>query len=171
MADAVLIGILRRGVAAGAAGGVAEVLWISTYAAATGASAASLARSVTTASGMGPQLAAAPVAFGIIIHMTLAVALGIALACAWQALSTGRPGRAGPFAFALPVLACVWAINFLVVLPSISPEFVALVPYPVSLVSKLLFGTAAAAVLRHRAHHSDHALEQQRLVRAEGSLQ
>jgi hypothetical protein len=35
-------------------------------------------------------------------------------------------------------------------LPLIGPDFVPLVPYPVSLLSKLLFGLAAAAVLRHR---------------------
>ena len=160
MAGSVLIGIVRRGVIAGAAGGIAEVLWISAYAAATGVSAATLARGVTSAAGVGTQLAAAPVASGIIIHMTLAVALGIALAFAWRGLSTRRPGHAGPFSFVLPVLACVWAINFFIVLPLISPEFVALVPYPVSLVSKLLFGLAAPAVLRQHARRADRAFEQ-----------
>jgi hypothetical protein len=68
----------------------------------------------------------------------------------------------------LPILACVWAINFFVVLPLISPAFVTLVPYPVSLVSKLLFGVAAAAVLRHHARGSDRAIGH-RPVRVEES--
>jgi hypothetical protein len=151
MARSVLIGIVRRGVVAGAAGGVAEILWISIYSAATGANAATLARGVTTAAGVSALLPAAPVAVGIIIHMTLAVALGIALAFVWRSLSTYWPERAGLNAFVLVVLAGVWAINFFIVLPLISPDFVPLVPYPISLLSKLLFGVAAAAVLGHRA--------------------
>jgi hypothetical protein len=164
MTSSALIAIVRRGIAAGLAGGIAEVLWVSTYAAATGASAATLARGVTTAAGLGTGLAAAPVASGLAIHMILAAALGIALACAMRALSTRRPGRAGAFALVLPILACVWAVNFFVVLPLISPAFVALVPYPVSLVSKLLFGLAAAAVLQQHARRADRAIEQTSMV-------
>ena len=51
----------------------------------------------------------------------------------------------------LTALAGVWAINFFVVLPIVSPAFVHVVPYAVSLTSKLLFGVAAAAVLRWQA--------------------
>jgi hypothetical protein len=168
MTSSALIAVIRRGIAAGAAGGMAEIVWISTYTAATGASAATLARGVTSATGMDTQLAAAPVASGIFIHMMLAAALGVALACAWRVLSTRWSGRAGPFALMLPILACVWAINFFLVLPLISPAFVSLVPYPVSLVSKLLFGLAAAAVLRQYARRDDHAIEQTSLMRVEG---
>lgn len=150
MTRADLIAVARRGVAAGAAGGIAEIIWISTYAAATGASAANLARGVTTAAGVGALLPAAPVAFGIVIHMALAVALGIALAFAWRTLSTYWPVAAGPYAFALAALTGVWVINFFIILPWISPDFVHLVPYSVSLLSKLLFGLAAAAILGHR---------------------
>jgi hypothetical protein len=118
---------------------------------------------------MDTRLAAAPVASGIFIHMMLAAALGVALACAWRVLSTHWSGRVGPFALVLPILACVWAINFFLVLPLISPAFVSLVPYPVSLVSKLLFGLAAAAVLRQHARRADRTIEQTSLVRVEGS--
>ncbi|MBI4273270.1 MAG: hypothetical protein HY659_01030 [Rhizobiales bacterium] len=151
MTRAELIAVARRGVAAGAAGGMAEIIWISTYAAATDASAANLARGVTTAAGVGALLPAAPVALGIVIHMALAVALGIALVFAWRTLSTFWPVAAGPYAFALAALTGVWITNFFIILPPISPDFVHLVPYPVSLTSKLLFGLAAATVLRHRA--------------------
>ncbi len=42
-------------------------------------------------------------------------------------------------------------MNFFVVLPAVSPTFVNLVPYSVSLISKLLFGLAAAEILRRYA--------------------
>jgi hypothetical protein len=42
-------------------------------------------------------------------------------------------------------LAAVWAINFFIVLPVISPGFVHLLPYAITLASKLAFGVAAAA--------------------------
>jgi hypothetical protein len=46
-------------------------------------------------------------------------------------------------------LAMVWAFNFFILLPLIDPAFVALMPYPASLLSKLLFGLAGAVMLRH----------------------
>ena len=51
----------------------------------------------------------------------------------------------------LAALAGVWAVNFFVVLPIVSPAFVHIVPYAVSLTSKLLFGVAAAEVVRDDA--------------------
>ena len=50
----------------------------------------------------------------------------------------------------LAALVSVWAVNFFVVLPIISPAFVHLAPYPVSLMSKVLFGLAAAEALRRQ---------------------
>ena len=46
------------------------------------------------------------------------------------------------------LLIGIWATNFFLVLPAINPAFVALVPYTTSLISKVLFGAAAALVLR-----------------------
>jgi hypothetical protein len=51
----------------------------------------------------------------------------------------------------LAALAGVWAVNFFVVLPLVSPAFVHIVPYAVSLTSKLLFGVAAAEIVRDDA--------------------
>jgi hypothetical protein len=48
----------------------------------------------------------------------------------------------------LAALFCVWAINFFVVLPLVSPSFLDMVSYPASLMSKLLFGLAAAETFR-----------------------
>ncbi|MBI4274611.1 MAG: hypothetical protein HY659_07925 [Rhizobiales bacterium] len=85
--------------------------------------------------------------------MALAVALGIALvlAFAWQTISTYWLKEAGLYTFVLAALAGVWVTNFFMILPLISPDVIHLVPYSVSLLSKLLFGLVAAAVLSHRA--------------------
>jgi hypothetical protein len=144
------ITMLRQGVLAGAAGGLAEVAWVSLYAAATGGDAAILAHGVTTAGGVTALLPASPVALGAAVHMTLAVMLGVALSGVWAALRRGSPRLSNPYPFMLAALAGVWAINFFVVLPIVSPAFVHIVPYAVSLTSKLLFGVAAATVLQRQ---------------------
>jgi hypothetical protein len=48
----------------------------------------------------------------------------------------------------MAALAAVWGINFLVALPRLNPDFVHLLPYGVTLASKLLFGVAAAISFR-----------------------
>jgi hypothetical protein len=141
---------LRYGVVAGAAGGLAEIAWVTLYAGATGGNAAVLARSVTTAAGVSALLPALSTALGVTVHMALAVILGIALAFAWRAFSSNRSPATSLFAFMLTALAGVWAANFFVVLPVVSPAFVHLMPYSISLISKMLFGLAAAEVLRRQ---------------------
>jgi hypothetical protein len=147
-------GIIGRGVAAGAAGGIVEIIWIFAYASATHGDAASLARGVTTATGLNLLLQGSSATFGIAIHMMLAVTLGIVLAFLWTALSRRWPKQLNPYAVMPVALAGVWAINFLIVLPLLDANFVQIVPYPVSLISKLLFGFAAAMALSHRRSES-----------------
>lgn len=135
--------VLALGTLAGVAGGLAEIAWISLYATVTGLDAGTVARGVTDTLRLSTQ---APIAAGIAIHMSIAGVLGIAVAVAL------RPLRAhlGAFAFqtaVIAVLAAVWAINFLLVLPMVNPAFVVVVPFAVSFVSKLMFGVAAAASL------------------------
>jgi len=141
---------VSSGIMAGAAGGLAEVAWVTLYAEATGGNAAVLARGVTSAAGVGALLPQSPVALGITVHMTLAVSLGVALAYAWRTLRTRKFAATGPYPVMLAALAGVWATNFFVILPIVSPAFIHLVPYAVSLASKLLFGLAAAAALQWR---------------------
>jgi hypothetical protein len=152
------LAIIRTGVFAGAAGGLAEIAWVTLYAGVTGVDPAVLARGVTTAAGVTALLPAAPVALGIGVHMVLAVMLGVVLAFGWQALSANRPNRPSnnPYPFMLTALAGVWAVNFFVVLPLVSPAFVHLVPYAVSMTSKLLFGVAAAGIVRHESMFAAH---------------
>ena len=143
-------GIAGAGTLAGLTGGLAEIVWIWIYGVISHIDSASVAHGVSRAVGI--ETLADPVVLGIAVHMTLAGVLGIALAFAMQPL-LGRWGRGQLVTYATLVatLAMVWAVNFFVVLPVLSPGFVGLVPYEVSLLSKILFGVSAAAVLGIRA--------------------
>lgn len=141
---------IKRAVVAGAAGGAAEIVWVSLYAALTGGDAALIARGVTTAVGVNALLPDTAVSMGVAVHMVLAVLLGVPVVMLWQAFGK-RLGLAGGYAAVLAALACVWAINFFVLLPLVSPPFITMLPYAVSLTSKLLFGLAAAETLRRFA--------------------
>jgi hypothetical protein len=145
-----LLETTRHGVVAGIAGGLAEIAWVTLYAEASGADPGVLARGVTTAAGVSALFPTAPIALGVTVHMLIAVTLGIALSFGWRALSPHRLEIAGPFPFMLAALIGVWAVNFFVVLPMISPAFVFLMPYSASLVSKVLFGLAAAEAFRRQ---------------------
>jgi hypothetical protein len=127
----------KAAVMAGTAGGAAEILWIASIAP---ASAADVAREVTAT--FYPGLPAAALT-GVAIHMLLSVALGLVLAKVLL-----RVARAGLVVAALGALAGVWALNFLIVLPLINPAFVTLLPFAVTLASKLLFGAAFGWTLR-----------------------
>lgn len=144
------IDTLSSGIIAGAAGGLAEIAWVTFYAGATGGNAAVLAHGVTSAAGVTALLPQSPVSLGIVVHMILAVALGVTLAYAWRTLRARRFAGSGLYPLMLAALSAVWATNFFVILPIVSPAFVHLVPYAVSLASKLLFGLAAAAALQWR---------------------
>jgi hypothetical protein len=139
---------VRQGVVAGAAGGLAEIAWVALYASVTGGDAALLAKGVTSAAGVRALLPSSPVILGIIVHMSLAAIVGILLAFAWRELREQWPAVRALYPAALAALASIWALNFFVVLPIVSPTFVHLVPYTVSLTSKLLFGIAAAVALQ-----------------------
>jgi len=92
------------------------------------------------------SLPAAPL-LGIAIHMLLSVALGMAFAATIWRLTAPRLGTAAFMTTAAVSLALVWAINFFVVLPVLNPAFITLMPYSITLVSKVLFGIAMGSVL------------------------
>ena len=129
------------------AGGMAEIVWVSLYAAFTSLTAATVAREVTAS--LLPAFAAGVtgVWLGILIHMLLAVALGYAFACVvWNPLV--RPhGMVTTLAAAVLTLATVWTLNFFAVLPVLNPVFITLMPYPVTFASKMLFALAMAFTL------------------------
>lgn len=135
------------GALAGLMGGVAEVLWVSFYQELSGAGSAVVARGVTQS--VLPDLAGSPlsVPLGIAIHMSLAVALGIAVALLARRVLPRLAGTAFEPLVVVSALAAVWAVNFLLILPVINPGFVTLMPMAATLTSKVLFGFAAALVL------------------------
>ncbi len=134
------------GAIAGFMGGAIEVGWVVLYQQLTGHQAAAVARGI--AQSLIPNLATGPAAIplGIAIHTSLAVLLGMAIVIFVRNLLPRIVGTVLEPVVVVGMLIGVWAINFLVVLPAINPAFVTLVPYGASLVSKVLFGFAAAFV-------------------------
>ncbi len=139
--------VLTIGLLAGLSGGAAEVAWVSLYSSATETSSMIVAQQI--AASVVPAAAALPSAplLGIVIHMLLSAALGLAFAATIWRLAAPRLGAAVFLATAAVSLALVWAVNFFVVLPALNPAFVTLMPYGATLASKILFGIAMGAVL------------------------
>lgn len=137
---------LWLGVAAGLAGGLAEVVWISGFMSVVGGDAARVASEVTAT--VAPSLGAASfaVALGLIVHMSLALGLGVLVAVILRSAMPRLAGTLTEAGILVATLGVVWATNFFVVLPVMNPAFVHIVPLPVSFASKILFGVAAAAV-------------------------
>jgi len=135
--------VLRTGLIIGLAGGLAEIVVIWLYSALTGGDSALIARHVASAIGLDGASSAA----GVAVHMGLAVALGIALSAELQIFVDRTMYNGAIFSFMVGSLAVVWVINYFVVLPAVNPSFVHLLPYAITLVSKLAFGFAAAATL------------------------
>jgi hypothetical protein len=141
---------LTLGVLGGFAGGAAEIGWIGLYGAATGTSIDPVARGVVESAIPTMATSAWAVELGVLIHLCLAVALGIALAFGIRLILHLRETFRSEIAFTVLILTAVWAMNFLVVLPYINPAFVHLLPYSVTLLSKGMFGIAAATIFHAR---------------------
>lgn len=132
-------------VIAGLAGGLAEVLWIGASAAILGVDAANVAREV--AATVLPAIATSTTVpwMGLVVHFALSIALAVAFSFIIR--RAGMPaGRGRGLAAAVVVLASVWAVNFLIVLPWLNPAFTELLPAGVTFVSKLLFAFALWSV-------------------------
>ncbi len=137
----------RNIILAGLAGAVAEVLWVALFCALTPLNGGEVLRQITAS--VFPTMSAsawAPV-LGLVLHFTLGVAVAYAFGfLVWQAFAR-RMGTATTLGTAMLVLAAIWTINFLVLLPVLNIEFVRLMPYTVTFGSKVLFGIAMAATL------------------------
>jgi hypothetical protein len=139
---------LRAALVAGAAGGAAEMLWVAAYSSAAPLAGADVARQV--AASVIPDavhLAFAPI-WGVAIHMLLSILLGLALAKFLFYSVVPRYGTSMLVPAALVALACIWAINFFIVLPVLNASFVTLMPLAATLTSKLLFGAAMGWTLQ-----------------------
>jgi hypothetical protein len=151
----------RQGILVGIAGGLIEIAWIALYGAATGRNTTAVARAISTTIAWilpGSPPIAGSIGFGIAFHMIAAVGLGVALTFVWRALTKRELAVVNEYTFMAGALTIVWAFNFFIVLPQISPAlpdvhraFVEIVPYLASLISKLLFGLAGAAIIRYGA--------------------
>jgi hypothetical protein len=147
--------VAHIGIIAGLAGGLAEVAWIGVFGAVSGVSVGLVAQELTRS--IVPSFGASSLSawVGILIHLVLAIGLGVVVAIGIHLLLREHD-HIGADSLVILALATVWAVNFLVVLPYLNPGFVDLLPYSVTLVSKLLFGVSAATVFR---------IERMRLVR------
>lgn len=137
---------LSTGLLAGVAGGLAEIIWIAFYQNFAGKGAGEVARGVTQSVLPSMATGSGAITLGIVIHMTLAAILGLSIAALVRHALPKIAGRAVEPVVIVGLLACVWAVNFFVILPVVNPAFVTLVPYGATLISKLLFGVAAAIV-------------------------
>ena len=143
-----LVETLAIGVLAGLAGGSAEVGWIVVYGAVTGTPTDPVARGIVASVVPALVTSAGSTWFGILIHMALAVVLGLGLVIVLRLVACGAGADHSEVGLIILALAAVWAVNFLIVLPRVNPQFVHLLPYGVTLLSKLLFGLFAAVVFR-----------------------
>lgn len=135
------------GTLAGLAGGAAEIAWILLYSGLGNVDTIEVARGVTLTFSSAAAASSMGVILGVVIHMLIAVLLGIAIAVlSRKIIPLSRSALLEP-CFVVAGLVGVWALNFHVVLPLINPEFVHLLPLEVSLASKVFFGIAAAFVL------------------------
>ena len=143
-----LLEVAQVGVVAGLAGGLAEVAWISIYGA---------------ISGVSVDIVAEEIAVDCTARFVL-------LSVGWDPYSSysRHRSRRGGGVRDPPSIAWVWprlcriqscdpdachnmGREFLVVLPYVNPRFLDLLPYSVTLASKLLFGLVAATIFRIRA--------------------
>jgi hypothetical protein len=139
---------LAIGALGGIAGGCAEIAWIALYGAATGTPTDPVARGIVDSVIPALTTSSWAASLGIVIHLVLAIALGVVLALALRLVARRTGAGRLEFPLVMLALAAVWAVNFFVALPHLNPEFVRLLPYGVTLLSKLLFGLSAAAVFR-----------------------
>lgn len=133
--------------AASLAGGMAEMAWVSLYAAFTPLAATTVVREVTVSLLPAYAAGVTGVWLGILIHMLLAVALGGAFTFVLWEPFVRQHGMVATLAVSVLALAGVWTTNFFVLLPVLNPAFLTLMPYPVTFASKILFALAMAVTL------------------------
>lgn len=132
---------------AGMVGGMMEIGWISIYSTFTSVSAVNVARQIsatvlpfTADSSYAPML-------GVVIHLVLSLVLALFFYTIILKPMVRRNSASGIMLSSFMTLGIVWAINFFIVLPVLNPLFISLMPYIVTLISKLLFGAAMGGVL------------------------
>jgi hypothetical protein len=134
-------------VVAGLVGGMAEMAWMMLYSLHAPPGALEVSRQVAFSVFPGVVDSVWAPLLGVFIHLALSIALAAVAAVAlWLPLAR-RFGALAVLPIAIVTLLVVWKINFFVILPIVNPAFVTLMPYGVTLFSKLLFGLAAGSAL------------------------
>jgi hypothetical protein len=142
---------------AGLAGGIAEILWIGVWSAATPLQLTTVASEITRTVFPGMAETVIATETGLMIHLVISMAIGLAFVWALEKHLARHYGGIGILVGSVTLLTLIWTINFLVVLPVLNPAFVTLMPYTVSLGSKTLFGLAMGAVLIASSHTARNA--------------
>ena len=106
-----------------------------------------MAREITATILPQAAFGAAGALLGLAVHFTLSVALGLVIGAGLTSMGKRR-GFAGTLTMLVGALIVVWVLNFLVGLPMLNPQFLNLMPWYVSLASKVAFAIAMALVLR-----------------------
>lgn len=132
---------------AGLAGGIAEILWVMTWSALTPLQASVVAREITHSVFPGMEQTGIAIETGLIIHLAISAVLGVVFAWTAGRFLARNYGNPGLLAGGIVLLALIWAINFLLVLPALNPAFVTLMPASITFVSKILFGLAMSLTL------------------------
>lgn len=143
---------ITRALLAGLAGGITEILWVMAWSAATPLQAATVAHEITLTVFPGVAETVMATEVGLLIHLAISLALGLVFTRIIGNNFLQRYEIRGVFAGSVAVLALIWAINFLVILPILNPVFITLMPLGVTFVSKLLFGLAMGSVLLTTPH-------------------
>ncbi len=131
----------RIAMLAGEAGGTVEIIWVLIYCLGSPLSASLVAEEVTRS--FLPQMAGiTAVMAGVLIHYVLAMLISGVAAIAYLRILAGDIDRSAIYASSITMLVAIWATNFFVVLPVLNPVFVTLMPYAVTLISKIGFGIA-----------------------------
>jgi len=133
--------------AAGFAGGLAEVVWVGLYCALTPLAGQDVLREVALASGFSGLPDAWLPAAGMGIHFALSLLVAVVLLAVGTRLLAPGLSRAAILPASALALLGIWAMNFLLVLPWLAPRFVELMPAGVTSASKLLFGLAMGTVV------------------------
>ena len=129
-------------------GGMAEIVWVIIYTSFSNIPAATIATQISKT--FIPDITAntATITSGILIHFILSIILLFVIA---KPLLARLPGhwKTTPLLVLLStlLLVAIWTFNFMLLLPLVNPEFVTLLPYTVSLASKVMFGIAMGLTL------------------------
>ena len=135
---------------AGIAGGTVEVVWVILFCLISPLQSSLIAAEIVRS--FLPQIAGlSAVTAGLIIHFILSVLITGAVAMTLLRTLANRTDMLAVLAVSAAALAAIWVTNFFVILPLVNPDFVTLMPYTVTLVSKLAFGIAMGWVFVVRA--------------------